>query len=90
MPLAVVKRAKHCHAVTEDVQKMMVEILLARSARSCDSESDSDTYGSSNAGSTTTTSSSSSESGSSEAVSVTVDSTMQAQDPLHTGSNHPT
>ena len=96
LPDDVVQNTKHCHAVTENVQRMMVAILVARSAVSahaCESESahSSDSVGpdatsSSSAGS----SSSSSESDSSGIASEADSRDMQAQVPLHTGSNHPT
>ena len=85
LPPAVVHAAKHRHAVAESVQRMMVEIVLARA--SCKSESNSST-GTSHADSAASSSCCEGLFSDSDAESIVDD--MQAQVPLHSGSNHPT
>ena len=83
-----VRAVKHRFAVTESVQKMMVDILLARSA--CKPVADSSSSSPSELTSSDGSCTSSTESSTSSESDGQVDNIAQTHIPVHSGSNHPT
>ena len=88
LPSDEIHAVKHRYAVTRSVQQMMVEILEARAANyPSEASSDSSSCNVDSSSTCSTESSASVSEGHSEGHVVSL---MQAQVPLHSGSNHPT
>ena len=88
LPSAEVRAVKHRHAVAQSVQRMMVDILLARAA--CKLEDGSSASSSSSPRSDGCISSTSSTESSHSEPDDHVGIDVQTQVSLHSGSNHPT